>query len=65
MVYNRPDGVKRRGLFRQTYSVVRYECVRHSGVLIRKGFRVFFIIVIDKVALVDIDEIPGRKVYGC
>jgi hypothetical protein len=64
MVYNRPDGVKRRGLFWRTYSVERYECVRHPGALIRNGFRVFFTIIIDKIVLVDIVGVRGRKVYG-
>jgi hypothetical protein len=33
-------------------------------VLIRKAFRVFFTIIIDKIVLVDIIEVRRRKVYG-
>jgi hypothetical protein len=65
MVYKCSYGVKRRGLYRRTLlGRERYECIRHLGVLIRKGFRVFFTIVIDKIVLVDIIEVRRRKVYG-
>jgi hypothetical protein len=56
MVYNRSDGVKRRGLFWRTF-VERFRGQgtgpsQASGeVLIRWMFRVFFTIIIDKVVL--------------
>jgi hypothetical protein len=64
MVYNCFYGVKSWGLIWRTSAGRRQDLLRHPGVLIQKAFRVFFTIVIGKVALVDIDQVVGRKVYG-